>query len=158
LVAALAVAVPSGNAQAPGARTISLFEPANGGTFRIIDHAPRSPVKNPGSRKYRFSVGDELIFTNPLLDKRGGTRVGTLYGKATVVKGKTFRNVRTLSDVVFEFNDGSQIAAEGTFSFANTVRIAVTGGTRTYLGARGDVVSQSNNKDDSSQDTITLLP
>ena len=35
--------------------------------------------------------------------------------------------------------------------------IAIVGGTGTYQGARGFVVSQ-NNADDSSQDTITLLP
>jgi hypothetical protein len=37
------------------------------------------------------------------------------------------------------------------------VRIAITGGTGIYVGARGQVVNHSN-ADDSSQDTITLLP
>jgi hypothetical protein len=157
LAAALAVAAPSGSAQAPGTTTLSLFEPANGGSFRIIDNAPRSPVKNPESKKYRFSVGDELIFSNPVLDKKGGSRLATLYVKATVVHGKTFTTVKTISQVVLEFNDGSQINAAGAFSFAKDVRIAITGGTGTYLGARGEVVSKSN-PDDSSQDTITLLP
>ena len=157
LVVLLAVAVPSGSAQAPGSTTISLYEPANGGAFRIIDNAPRSPVKNPESKKYRFSLGDELVFTNPVLDKKGGSKLGTLYVKATVVSGKTFATVSTLAQAALVFNDGSQIQAAGVFQFNRDVRIAVTGGTGTYLGARGDVFSHSN-ADDSSQDTITLLP
>lgn len=158
VVAALGVvAVSSGTAQVPGATTLSLYEPANGGTFKILDNKPRSPVRNPESRRYRFSTGDELIFSSPLLDRKGGSRVGTLYVKATVVSGKTFADVKTLSHGVFGFNDGSQIAGEGTFSFFSDVRIAVTGGTGRYLGARGEIASKSN-PDDSSQDTITLLP
>jgi Dirigent-like protein len=157
LVAASAVAAPTGSAQAPGPTTLSLYEPANGGSFKIVDNAPRSPVSNPESRKYRFSVGDEFIFSNPVLDKKGGSKVATLYVKATVVSGKTFASVNTLSNVVLAFNDGSQLHAAGVFSFSKDVRIAITGGTGIYIGARGQVVSHSN-ADDSSQDTITLLP
>ena len=157
MAAALAVATQSGSAQVPGATTLSLYEPANAGSFRIVDNAPRSPVKNPESRKYRFSAGDELIFSSPVLDKKGGSRVATLYAQATVVRGKTFPKVKTISHVVLVFNDGSQINAEGAFGFTTDVRIAITGGTGTYVGARGQVVSHSN-PDDSSQDTITLLP
>lgn len=155
--AALAIVVPSGSAQAPGARTLSFYEPADGGAFAIVDNAPRSPVKNPESSKYRFSAGDELVFSNSFLDKKGGAKQGTLYVKATVTKGKTFASLQTISQAVFEFTDGSQINAEGTFSFSKQVRIAVTGGTGRYLGAHGDIVSTSN-ADDSSADTITLLP
>jgi hypothetical protein len=91
-----------------------LYEPANGGTFKILDNAPRSPVKNPGSRKYRFSVGDQLIFSNPVLDKKGGTRLATLYAEATVVSGKTFANVKALSRVTLVLINGDQIVAEGS--------------------------------------------
>jgi hypothetical protein len=157
LAAALAVAAPSGSAQAPGSTILSLYEPANGGSFRIIDNAPRSPVRNPESRKYRFSTGDELIFSTPVFDRKGGSRVATVHVKATVARGKTFPTLTTISQAVIVFTDGSQISAEGVFGFDGNVRIAVTGGTGRYLGARGDVVSKSN-ADDSSQDTITLLP
>ena len=60
--------------------------------------------------------------------------------------------------MVLVFTNGDQLAAQGVFSFSGTdVRIAIVGGTGTYAGARGFVVSH-NNADDSSQDTITLLP
>jgi hypothetical protein len=150
--AVLALTVPGGSAQVPGSRTVSFYEPADSGWFAIVDNAPRSPVKNPESRRYRFSAGDDLVFSSALLDKKGGTRVGTLYVKATIVSGKTFADIKALGSA-----DGSQIHAVGTFKFSGTVRIAVTGGTGAYVGARGDLTSTSN-QDDSSQDTITLLP
>ena len=148
----------AGSAQAPGATTLSLYEPATGGTFKILDNAPRSPVTNPGSKKYRFSVGDQVIFSNPMLDHKGGTRLGTLYVEGTVVKGKTFNSVSVLSKAVIVFTNGDQIAAQGVFDFSGAqVRIAIVGGTGAYASARGFVISQ-NNADDSSQDTLTILP
>ena len=148
----------AGSAQAPGATTLSLYEPATGGTFKILDNAPRSPVTNPGSKKYRFSVGDQVIFSNPMLDHKGGTRLATLYVEGTVVKGKTFNSVSVLSKAVIVFTNGDQIAAQGIFDFSGAqVRIAIVGGTGAYASARGFVISQ-NNADDSSQDTLTILP
>jgi Dirigent-like protein len=157
-VGVFALWAQAGSAQAPTATTLSLYEPANGGTFKILDNAPRSPVSNPGSRKYRFSVGDQVIFSNPMLDHKGGTRLATLYLEGTVVKGKTFNTVSVLSRAVIVFTNGDQIAAEGIFSFSGAqVRIAIVGGTGAYASARGFVISQ-NNADDSSQDTLTILP
>ena len=157
-VGVFALWAQAGSAQAPGPTTLSFYEPANGGTFNIVDTAPRSPVKNPGSKKYRFSVGDQVIFSNPLLDHKGGTRVGTNYVEGTVVKGKTFHSLTVLSRAVLVFTNGDQLTAQGIFGFSGAdVRIAIVGGTGAYQGARGFVVSH-NNKDDSSQDTLTLLP
>jgi hypothetical protein len=127
--AALALVVPGGNAQVPGSRTVTFYEPPESGTFAIVDNAPRSPAKNPESRRYHFSAGDEIVFSSHLLDKAGGTRVGTLYVKATVVSGKTFADIKALGNGVFELNDGSQIEVNGTFKFNGAVRVAVTGGT-----------------------------
>jgi hypothetical protein len=157
-VGVFALWAQAGSAQAPTATTLSLYEPANVGTFKILDNAPRSPVSNPGSRKYRFSVGDQVIFSNPMLNQKGGTRVATLYVEGTVVKGKTFNNVSVLARAVIVFTNGDQIAAQGVFSFSGAqVRIAIVGGTGAYASARGFVISQ-NNADDSSQDTLTILP
>jgi hypothetical protein len=158
-VGALALWAQAGSAQAPGPRTLSFYEPGTGGTFQIVDNVPRSPVKNPESRKYRFSLGDEVIFGESFFDRKGGTKLGTLYGVGKVVKGKTFASVAFLGQVVYVFNGtGDQITAHGVFSFSATdVRVAIVGGTGAYNGARGFVVSH-NNADDSSQDTLTLLP
>ena len=148
----------AGSAQAPTTTTLSLYEPAEGGTFKIVDNAPKSPSANPGSRRFRLSVGDEIIFTNPVLNQKGGTRVATLYVDGTIVKGGRFNSSSVMARVVLVFTNGDQLTAQGIFNFSGAdVRIAVVGGTGTYVGARGFVVSH-NNADDSSQDTITLLP
>ena len=148
----------AGSAQAPTTTTLSLYEPPTGGTFKIVDNAPKSPSANPGSRKFRLSVGDEVVFSNPMLNQKGGSRVATLYVAGTVVKGGRFSTTSVLARAVIVFTNGDQLTAQGVFSFSGAqVRIAIVGGTGTYQGARGFVVSQ-NNADDSSQDTITLLP
>jgi Dirigent-like protein len=157
-VGVFALWAQAGSAQAPAPTTLSLYESAIGSTFKIVDNAPKSPVKNPGSKKYRFSVGDGFQFSNRALDHKGGTKVATIYGDGTVIKGKTFASASVMLQVVVVFTNGDQINAHGVFAFAqNDVRIAIVGGTGAYAGARGFVVSHSN-ADDSSQDTVTLLP
>ena len=64
--------------------------------FKLVDTAPKSPVANPQSPKFRFSIGDKLVFSAPLFDKKGGTRQGRLYADATVVKGDELRQRRDL--------------------------------------------------------------
>ena len=91
-----------------------------------------------------------------MYDKKGGTRVGTLYAESTIVQGTTFRNARFVASGTYALNDGSQIAVHGLFSFGDVDRVAITGGTGTYEGARGHLSSTST--DDSSTDTLTLLP
>jgi hypothetical protein len=156
-VGVFALWAQAGSAQAPAATTLSLYEGANG-TFSLVDNAPKSPSKNPGSKKFRFSVGDQVLFANPAFDHKGGTRVGTVYGFGPIIKGKTFASASTMIDVVVVFTNGDQINAHGVFSFSQSdVRVAITGGTGAYAGARGFVVSH-NNPDGSSQDTATILP
>jgi hypothetical protein len=159
VAATAAVAVPSGSAQAPAspeATTLTFFEPDAESTFKIIDNPPKSPVANLESRKYRFSVGDKLALSSPLYDKKGGTRLGTLYADGTVVKGKTFTSVSLIATGTYVINDGSQIAIQGYFSFTKDSTAAVIGGTGRYEGVRGHLSSTST--DDDSTDTLTLRP
>jgi hypothetical protein len=156
-VGAFALWAQAGSAQAPTTTTLTFYEPEAGGTFKIVDNAPKSPTKNPESRKYRFSVGDELIFSQNLLNQKGGTRQGTIYGDFRVVKGKTFNSIVVIGQVTYVLTNGDQIDAHGVFQLAaSDVRGAVTGGTGAYLGARGQVASH-NNADGSSQDTLTII-
>jgi hypothetical protein len=66
--------------------------------------------------------------------------------------------VLVIAQVVCAFNNGDQLVAHGVFSLAQDARVPITGGTGAYQGARGSVVSVNSTTDDSSQDTITLLP
>ncbi len=157
-LAAGGIAAQGGSAQAPGSTKLTFFEPEAGSTFRIIDNAPKSPVKNPESRKYRFSLGDQLIFTAPLLDKKGGTRQGRLYAVSTVVGGRTFRNLSAEATATYVLTDKSQIDVVGHFKFSSGgPRLAIVGGTGRYEGARG-TVSSVQDKNHNSTDTLTLLP
>ncbi len=156
MAATAAIAVPSGSAQDPGATTLSFYEPDAQGIFKLQDNPPKSPGKNPESPKYRFSIGDKLTFMNPLYDKKGGTRQGRLYVEGTIVKGGGFDTAAVIASGTYVLNDGSQIAVQGYFKFSVDSRAAVVGGTGRFEGARGHVVSRSKN--DSSTDTLTLLP
>jgi hypothetical protein len=159
VAATVAVAVPNGSAQdtgTPGATILSFYEPDAGGTFRLIDNAPKSPAKNPQSSKYRFSIGDKLVFSSPLYDKKGGTRLGTLYADSTVTKGTTFANIGLIATATYVLNDGSQISVQGAFTLGKESTAAIVGGTGRYEGARGHL--SSTNTPDSSTDTLTLLP
>jgi hypothetical protein len=156
LAAALgAVLLLPGSASAQGT-TLTFYEPDAGSTFRFIDNAPKSPASNPESKRYRFSVGDEVVFTSPLFDRKGGTRQGTLYTAAKIVKGGRFDQVSLIASAIYVLNDGSQISAAGLFSFSKPVSVAITGGSGRYAGARGSLTSTTAK--DSSTDTLTLLP
>lgn len=151
-----AILVPSGSAQAPGTTTLSFYEPDAQSTSKIVDNAPKSPRSNPLNSKFRFSIGDEVTLRTPLYDMKGGTRLGTFYAAGTIVQGTTFRTGRLLASGTYVLNDGSQIAVHGLFAFGDAGRVSITGGTGTYEGARGHLSSTST--DDSSTDTLTLLP
>lgn len=155
MAATAAIAVPSGSAQGPGATTLSFYEPDAQTTFKFQDIPPKSPTNRPGP-KYRLSIGDKLTFTSPLYDKKGGTRQGRLNVEATIVKGGGFDTAAAIATGTYVLNDRSQISIQGYFSFAADSRAAVVGGTGRFEGARGHVVSM--NKNDSSTDTLTLLP
>lgn len=156
VAAAAAIVVPSGSAEAPGATTLAFYEPDAGSIFRLTDNPPKSPVGNPESTRFRFSIGDTLTISSPLFDKKGGTRQGRLYAEGTIVKGTNFGNAAIIANGTYVLNGGDQISVQGYLSFSSTSTFSVVGGTGRYEGARGRVVSTSD--DDSSTDTLTLLP
>jgi hypothetical protein len=156
VVAVLAVVVASGGAQAPGARTLTFFESDAQGTFKIVDIRPKSPSKNPESRRFRFSVGDRFLISQPVLDRKGGKKAGTTYAESAVVKGGSFDKSTFLIHGVLRLANG-QIVAEGVFKGSqNTSTLAVIGGAGAYEGARGSFTSKTVKG--GTQDTVHLLP
>jgi hypothetical protein len=153
--AAAAIAVPSGSAEAPGTTTLSFYEPDSQSIFKIVDNPPKTFGSRPGP-KSRFSIGDQLAVTSPLYDKKGGTRQGKLIASGTVVSGGTFEKAALQVTGTYVLTDGSQIAVAGYLLFSKDSTFSVVGGTGRYEGARGHIVSHSD--DDSSTDTLTLLP
>jgi hypothetical protein len=111
LAAGLATAgiTASGSAQAPGTRTLSLFENDAAMKIRFVDNPPTSPTRNFGSPRFRVSAGDRFNFVVPLLDRRGGKRAGTLYGEATNMQGRTLARMVGRFEETVVLADGSQI-------------------------------------------------
>jgi hypothetical protein len=155
VAAAAAIAVPSGSAEAPGGTTLSFYEPDSQSTFKINDTPPKTFGSRPGPRS-RFSIGDTIAVSSALYDRKGGTRQGRLYADVTVVRGGTFEKAATVASGTYVLTDGSQIAVQGYLSFNADSTFSVVGGTGRFEGARGHIVSHSD--DNSSTDTLTLLP
>jgi hypothetical protein len=113
---------------------------------------PQSPVQ-----AIRLSIEDTLYVRSPILDRTGGTRIGTAYSQFTRRTASSpsdwqQRRQRRLGHGAFQLRDG-QIAAEGVFRPANAtstvaVRAPTTGrGTLTFTEVPNG-----------SRDTFRLLP
>jgi hypothetical protein len=159
LAAAAAVGVMTavaaiGNAQTPGGRTVTLFENIARERSTLVDNAPKSPSKNPESRRFRLSAGDELVNRTPVLDRKGGARIGTSYAHAVVVNGRSFGNASLQANIVLALRDGT-IALAGLVG-ATQRPLAVVGGTDAYEGARGRATEKETGS--GAELTIRLLP
>lgn len=147
-VLAAATLLGSGaSAQNPGGQTLAFTELEKGATFK---HVRNTKAKSANTN----SLGDVIVFTNPLADASGQV-VGTLHGAcATTVGARNFlRSVITC--------DGSLVVRDGTLTWqgavkvgASTVTGAITGGTGAYANARGVLVSKTDRT--GKHDTITL--
>jgi hypothetical protein len=155
-VAASVVLAAAGGAQTPDRPTLTFLDDTNHATQDFLDHAPKSPVRNPQSPRFRLSTGDTLYVHSPILDRAGGTRIGTAYSEFTVVSGNRFANAAFRGHGAFKLRDG-QITADGILRPASTTNtVAVLGGTGAYEGTRGSLtLTQVPN---GSQDTFHLLP
>jgi hypothetical protein len=149
--AALGVAA-SGSAQSGPAQTLTLFESSKAGAFHFIDNPPKS------TRRQVVSVGDEVVFSNPVLDHQGGARVGTSYVSAVFVKGTRVGNAVGIARGVLKLGDGD-LVVEGWFratDAAHTDTLAVIGGTGRYAGAHGQLKTEQTRA--GAKDTVELLP
>ena len=147
-------AAATGGAQTTAGRTLTLFQNTAHESDMLVDNAPRSPAKDPDSRRFRLSVGDELVARTPVLDRRGGKRVGTLYAHAAVVTGTTFSNGVLQAQAVLTLSDGAIVLA-GLAGPAERP-FAVLGGTGAYEGARGSATEKETGN--GARLTIRLLP
>jgi hypothetical protein len=148
------VVAATGSAQTTGGRTITLFENIARERSTLVDNAPKSPSKNPESSRFRLSAGDELVNRTPMLDRKGGARVGASYAHAIVVKGRRFESASLHANIVLALRDGT-ITLAGLVGAAQRP-LAVTGGTGAYEGARGSATEKETGS--GAELTIRLLP
>lgn len=153
ITAAIVVAA-TGSAQTTGGRTVTLFANIARERSTLVDNTPKSPSKNPESRRFRLSAGDELVNRTPVLDHKGGARIGTSYAHAVVVDGTTFGSARLQANIVLALRDGT-IALAGLVGAAPRP-LAVVGGTGAYEGARGGATEKETGG--GAELTLRLLP
>jgi hypothetical protein len=147
LAAAALLVGPGASAQSPGGRTLSFTELEKGATFKHVRNTkPKSPRAN--------SLGDILVFTNPLADASGRV-VGRLHVScATTAGARNFLKSAITCSGTYVLRDGT-LTAQGTFRVGGaTTTIAITGGTGAYANARGVLVSKEDRG--GTHDTITL--
>jgi Allene oxide cyclase len=136
--AAIAVLASAGGAQGPGERTFTVTEKDE--HVALVDLPPRSPDR----RNPRISPGDLDVFTTKLFDA-SGRRVGRTDAHCIAVRaGRSFDRARFHCNGTATFRDGT-IAVSVAFGDGQAeedVRLAITGGTGAYEGARGSVSSR----------------
>jgi allene oxide cyclase len=150
-VAAAGIASAGGRPGAVHHQTLTLVE--HDGPFSFVD---LPPVQNGPGRS--VTPGDLLVLTNPLT-RSDGSKAGTLRAACTVIDART-----SVDTAIFHCN-GSYVLRHGTLAVsttgpvasAPTLRLAVTGGTGAYAGARGTVVSRVGHEAGTRADTVRLV-
>ena len=138
------------SASAQGSKTLTFKELEKGSTFAFVDNAPTSNAKGEPSA----SIGDAIVFTNPLTD-RAGKRVGRLFAHCTAVVAARQANKAAFTCEGIMVVDGGTLYVQAFLSKAGaTVHGTVTGGTGAYANARGTLVSRPTKA--GADDTITL--
>jgi len=139
------------SASAKGPKTLTLKELDKGSTFAFVDNAPTSKAKGEPSA----SIGDAIVFTNPLTDG-AGKRVGRLYVHCTAVVAARQANKAAFTCEGIMVLGGGTLSVQAFLPNAGaTVHGSVTGGTGVYANARGTLVSSPTKV--GADDTITLV-
>ena len=124
-----------GSAQGPGPQTITLKEDERRATFAGVDHPPRS--------EERVSVGDQFVIALPAQEVGGAGREATVTGRCSAIRSAPrFERSAWQCDTIVELTDGV-ITTHGIYR-ANkpTTTLAVTGGTGSYDGVTGTMLSR----------------
>ena len=121
--------------------------------FTLVQSPPRLVTLDQGSPG--VSTADTMVFRGKLA--KDGAAFGTVYGEQTVHAGiqldtgQTMVDIRT-AELIFDLPDG-QIVAHGVGAFprgdwrlrsAKPVVRAIVGGTKAYIGARGELTTTRN--------------
>ena len=109
-----------------------------------------------------FSLGDEIVLADDVLTSKGGTKIGSDAGVCTVVRvDNATTTTGTLQCPVTLSLQGGQLFTVGLVQLANgalsgTQVVAISGGTRGYLGATGEMAIQFLSPTETNY-TITLV-
>jgi hypothetical protein len=145
------VVATAGGQAPPQGQTITVRELQRSGTFSLVDNPPRGPRPN----RPKVSPGDFFVISSPLADTTG-KRVGRLDVQCAITAGRNFNKVPQICHGAVTLPDGLITLETALVGQRKTVHAAITGGTGTYAGARGQVTSVNDRT--GATDTIQLLP
>lgn len=99
----------------------------------LVERAVSDHVVNVGAKG--DSVGNLLVFANPVYDQSNRSQVGSDQGYCVrVIAGKSWECFWTL------ILEGGQITTEGPFYDKGDSVLTITGGTGKYAGAKGKLL------------------
>jgi hypothetical protein len=153
VVAVVAAVIVAGSAGGQGGgQTIVLRELQRGAIFGFVDNPPKSRRRGVP----RLSPGDLTGLSVRVADS-SGKPVGRLDVTCMILGGRTRRTARQVCHGGVTLSNGF-IGLQATLVGINprTARAAVTGGTGSFIGARGQLTSVTRNR--VSVDTIELRP
>jgi allene oxide cyclase len=106
---------------------------ATGLTLVFIEHATSDTTIDLGDEG--DSIGDLLAFANDVFDESNTTKVGTDQGSCILtIPGEAYECAWTLT------LDEGQLMVQGPFLINVDSELAITGGTRIYTGATGQMI------------------
>ncbi|WP_224242854.1 allene oxide cyclase family protein [Hyalangium gracile] len=116
-------------------------------TIRVVEHADTDATTD--NAPAGDSVGDILTFANPVFDEGNTRQVGTNQGYCIrVVVGQAYECFWTT------FLEEGQLTVEGPFYDAKGSTLAITGGTKAFNGARGQMQLEFRNPQGTEFDFI----
>jgi len=114
-------------------------------TLNVVERATTDAITKTGSAD--DNAGDLLTFANEVYDEANQTKVGSDSGWCIrTVVGTSWECFWTLA-----LDDG-QITVAGPFLDAGDSVLAITGGTGSYSGARGEMALHARNAEGSEYD------
>jgi hypothetical protein len=120
-------------------------------SIRLVERATNEHVIDLGA--HGDSLGDLLVFANPLHDATNGKALGTSNGSCVrTVVGQRWQCAWTMTLAGGQLQVGGECPDEGDADFA------ITGGTGRYAGARGTLRVHARDAGHASYDfTVSLL-
>jgi allene oxide cyclase len=105
-----------------------------GETLHVVEREVNETTIHLGAKRQADSLGDMIVFANPVFNAANERQLGTVQGSCVrVVVGKSW-------ECVFSLVLGSDhMSLEGPYADTGESVFAITGGTGRYAGAKGQM-------------------